>query len=380
MSGANARLMKNPKKIAIVYDWLVSWGGGERVLRHVFNLYPRSTIHVLVSDPGMIQGTEFQKARIINSRLQYFPLARRYYRQYLAFYPWAVQGFDLSGYDLILSISHAAAKGVRVCPGQTHLCYCFTPMRYAWDLRDQYMSSLDPVRRTVAGLILNHLKSWDFESSKRVSAFAGISHFISNRIYRAYDRQARIIYPGVEVGRFVESAEKGKYFLTVSRFVPYKKIDLIVEAFSEMGLPLKVIGDGPERSRILKKAGPTVEFLGALGDAEVAHFMQGARAFVFAALEDFGIAPVEALACGTPVIGFGVGGLAETVRDGLDGVYFMEQTAPSLKSAVEKFMSMERKFDFRVLRQRAEEFSVPRFHREFKEFVDSNIRSNPGLA
>ncbi len=362
--------MKKFKRIAVVYDWLTSWGGGERVLSHVLGLYPEADTHVLVVNPEILKGTSLERAKIIPSRLQFFPWAKRYYRQYLAFYPWAIEGFDLSGYDLIVSISHAAAKGVRVRPGQTHLCYCFTPMRYAWDLREQYMASLDPVRRMIAGPILDRLKAWDLESSQRVTGFACISHFIADRIKRAYGRDARVIYPAVDIERFKASGEKENYFLTVSRLVPYKKIDLIVEAFSEMGLPLKVVGDGPEKSRILKKAGPTVEFLGNLKDAEVAHLLEGARAFIFAALEDFGIAPVEALACGTPVIGFGAGGLAETVRDGLDGVYFMEQTVQSLKTAVEKFMSVEKNFDFRVLRARAEEFSVEKFQREFIDFVE----------
>lgn len=369
--------MKSPK-IAIVYDWLTSLGGGERVLSHVLELYPQATVYALVFNPEIVKGTPLEKARVVSSRLQRLPWAIGYYRQYLAFYPWAMRGVDLSGHDLILSISHAAAKGAPVKPGQLHLCYCFTPMRYAWDLREQYMESLDPIKRLIANPILDYLKRWDLENSKKVDAFAGISNYIAERIKNSYGRESRVIYPAVDLTRFHPSPEKENYFITVSRFVPYKRIDLIVRAFSEMGLPLKVIGDGPEKKRILAQAGPSVEFLGRRNDGEVARLLSRARAFVFAALEDFGIAPVEALACGTPVIGFGAGGLLETVKDGVHGIYFKDQTVESLKAAVTLFLEKEKSFDFKILRARAEEFSVEKFKRELGDFVESQRASFHG--
>jgi glycosyltransferase involved in cell wall biosynthesis len=366
--------MKSPK-IAIVYDWLTSLGGGERVLSHVLELYPQATVYALVFNPEIVKGTPLEKARVISSRLQSLPWSIRFYRQYLAFYPWAMRGVDLSGHDLVLSISHAAAKGAPVKPGQLHLCYCFTPMRYAWDLREQYMESLNPIKRLIANPILDYLKRWDFENSKRVHAFAGISNYIAARIKNSYGRESRVIYPAVDLTRFRPLSKKEDYFITVSRFVPYKRVDLIVRTFSEMGLPLKVVGDGPEKERILAQAGPSVEFLGRKSDEEVARLLSGARAFIFAALEDFGIAPLEALASGVPVIGYGAGGLLETVKDGVHGVYFNDQTVESLKAAVTMFLGKEQSFDSKILRARAEEFSVERFKEELGDFVESQWAS-----
>lgn len=369
-------------KIAIVYDWLVTLAGGERVLSHVLSLYPDAAVHTLVFDPEAVKGSPLETAHVVASRLQRFPGAKRHYRNYLPFYPWAVRGLDLSGYDIILSISHAAAKGAPVNPRQMHLCYCFTPMRYAWDLREQYMASLNKMKRLIAEPILNRLKRWDYENSKNVRAFATISDCVAQRIKRAYGRTSQVIYPAVDVNRFTVVPRKNNYFITVSRLVPYKRVDLIVEAFSELGLPLKVVGDGPEMGRIRAKAGPTVELLGRQSDQEVGVLIGSARAFVFAAFEDFGIAPLEALACGTPVIGFGGGGLLETVKNGIHGVYFARQEPAGLKSAIKEFLRVEGTFIPRVLRKRAEEFSPERFKTEFAGFVaDSweNFKREPRL-
>ena len=248
-------------------------------------------------------------------------------------------------------------------------------MRYAWDLREQYMESLNPIKRLIANPILDYLKRWDFENSKRVHAFAGISNYIAARIKNSYGRESRVIYPAVDLTRFRPLSKKEDYFITVSRFVPYKRVDLIVRTFSEMGLPLKVVGDGPEKERILAQAGPSVEFLGRKSDEEVARLLSGARAFIFAALEDFGIAPLEALASGVPVIGYGAGGLLETVKDGVHGVYFNDQTVESLKAAVTMFLGKEQSFDSKILRARAEEFSVERFKEELGDFVESQWAS-----
>lgn len=367
-----------PRKIAIIYDWLLTLAGGERVLSHVLGLYPEAAVHTLVFNPEAVKGSPLEKARIIASRLQKFPGVKRYYRNYLPFYPWAIQGLDLSGYDLIISLSHAAAKGVITTPKQLHLCYCFTPMRYVWDLREQYMAALDPVRRWIARPVLNRLKIWDFENSKRVKAFAAISNCVAQRIKRDYARESRVIYPAVDTNRLAVVSRKDNYFVTVSRLVPYKRVDLIAETFSELGLPLKIIGDGPEMERIRAKAGPTVELLGRLSDQEIGRWTGSARAFIFAALDDFGIAPLEALACGTPVIGYGDGGLLETVKNKIHGVYFARQTTESLKLAVKEFLDTEGSFDPDVLRKRAEEFSLKRFQNEFSGFIENSWKNFQG--
>lgn len=354
-------------KSAIIHDWLVSGvGGGEKVLEAIHTLYP-SPIYTLLKDKTRLQGTYFNLLDIKTSFIQKLWRANKYYKNYLPFFPLAIEQFDLSRYELILSSSHCVAKGVITGPDQLHICYCHTPIRYAWDLTYEYLNHVKGIKKSIARLIMHYLRGWDGISSSRVDYFIANSKYIAKRIEKCYRRKAEVIYPFVDLLFFEESDRKEDYYVTASRFVPYKRIDLIVEAFTFMKKKLVVIGDGPEWKKVVAKAGSTIELLGYQSDQVLKSYLQGAKAFIFAAVEDFGIAPVEAMACGTPVIAFGKGGACETVLDGLTGLFFYEQTVDAIVSAVKRFERME--FDSSVCRKRAEFFSRDKFNREFQSFV-----------
>ena len=364
-------------KIAIVHDWLVTYAGAERCLEQMLVLYPDADLFSLVDflgddERGFILG---KKAR--TSFIQKLPRARDRYRSYLPLMPYAIERFDLSGYDLVISSSHAVAKGVRTGEGQKHICYCYTPIRYAWDLRDQYLreAGLDRgVKGFMAGRVLDYIKAWDLSTSQRPDAYIGISKYIADRIKRAYGRDASVIYPPVDIDMYALRQDKDDYYLTASRMVPYKKIPLIVEAFSRMpDKNLIVIGDGPEMPKARARAAGNVQFMGWQPGGALREHMQRARAFVFAAEEDFGIVPVEAQACGTPVIAYGRGGAVETLVDGVTGLFFKEQSVESIVEAVHRFESMPGKFVPASIRNNAMQFNAERFRREFKALVDSII-------
>ncbi len=313
--------------------------------------------------------------------MQRFPRAQRWYRKYLPFYPLAVEQFDVSGYDVILSSSHAAAKGVLVRSDQLPICYCHTPVRYAWDLTHRYLKQgglMRGLKGSFARAILHYIRLWDVAAANRVDHFVANSHYTARRIWRAYRREATVIYPPVDVERFRVREKKEDFFLFVSRLVPYKKADLVVAAFTRLGLPLVVVGDGPQFEEYRQLAGKNVKLLGYQDDAAVANLLAKARALVFAAEEDFGIVPVEAQACGTPVITYGKGGVCETVvaADGTNwddatGLFFPEQTPAALAAAVRQFISWEGRFRLKVLRANAERFGQERFKREINELVNN---------
>ncbi len=307
--------------------------------------------------------------------------------------PFAVEQFDMSGYDLIISSSHAVAKGIRKSPGQLHTCYCHTPMRYAWDLRDQYLkeTGLDKgLTGAVVRLLLGRLQAWDARTAKGVDHFIANSHFIADRIRRAYGRNSVVIYPPVDVDKFSSHPNKEDFYLTASRMVPYKKMDMIVEAFSAIpDKRLVVIGDGPDFKKIKAKTGKNIELLGYQPFDVLKEYMQRAKAFVFAANEDFGIIPVEAQACGTPVIAYGRGGVTETVvpfqrtedrrqktEEKPTGVFFDEQKPEALIQAVREFERHSDKFDCFEIRKNAERFNKERFKKEFKDFVDEKLMTH----
>ncbi len=364
-------LMGRQHRIAFVHDWLVGIAGAEKFLEAIYRLY-QGTIHTLVCDPKQLKGTIWEKEKIETSFLQKFPLAPLYYRHLLPLFPLAIEQIDLSQYDLLLSSSHAVAKGVLTHSNQLHICYCHTPMRYAWDLYHQYLSSVPTWKKPLARLSLHYLRNWDSHTSSRVDHFVANSHYIARRIRKVYNREATVIYPPVALGRFAKEHKKDNFYLTVSRMVPYKKIDLIVQAFSAMpDQRLLVVGDGPEMARIKGLAKHNIELLGALSDDEVSVLMGEAKAFVFAAEEDFGLVPVEAQAAGTPVIALGKGGALETVLDGVTGLFFAEQTLASLCEAVQRFEKSQTAFDPSTIRQHAARFSEDRFAREFSDFVEA---------
>ena len=367
-------------KIAVVHDWLVTYAGAERVLELMLTCYPDADIFSLVDFLPEGKRSFILDKPVKTSFIQSLPFAQTKYRQYLPLMPLAIEQFDLSGYDLVISSSHAVAKGVLTGPDQLHLCMCYSPIRYAWDLQHQYLqeSGLDRgIKGWLAKWILHKIRIWDVRTANGVNGFIAISHFIERRIWKVYRRKSSVIYPPVDVAAFSLQEKKEAFYLTASRMVPYKKIDLIVEAFSAMpNKHLLVIGDGPDYDKIKAKAGKNVTLLGYQTHEVLKDHMQRARAFVFAAEEDFGIAPLEAQACGTPVIAFGKGGAFETIR-GLDtkqptGVFFPEQTVDSICAAVSEFEHVQTRILPSACRENAMRFAPERFQTEFTAFIEQS--------
>jgi len=362
-----------PKKIAIIHDWLSVYGGAERTLEQLLKLYPYADIFTIVDFLSPQERGFLETHTITTSFIQKLPFAKKHYRHYLPLMPLAVEQFDLSGYDLVISSSHAVAKGVITGPNQKHICLCYTPIRYAWDLQHQYLrqSGLDHgIKGWMARYMLHKIRLWDMRTANGVDAFIAISHFIARRIWKVYRRKSTVIYPPVNVQAFELCTQKEDFYLTASRMVPYKKMDLIVEAF--MAMPDKkliVIGDGPDFEKIQSKVGSNVVLMGYQPFEVLRTTMQRARGFVFAAEEDFGIAPIEAQACGTPVIAYGKGGALETVKEGVSGLFFEEQTIESLCEAIERFEQVH--WDARTVRENALKFSTERFLSEMASFIDN---------
>jgi glycosyltransferase involved in cell wall biosynthesis len=359
-------------KVAIVCDWLITYAGSERVLEQMLKCYPDADLFAVVDflPPGQ-RGFIMDKP-VTTTSIQHYPFARRLYQKYLFKMPLAIEQLDLSGYDLVISSSHAIAKGVITGPGQLHLCYIYTPIRYAWDMQNQYLEESGLTRGLLSWAVrrmLFSIRQWDVRTANGVDAFVADSRFIARRVWKVYRREVSVIYPPVDVERFALHEKKEDFYLTASRLTPYKKVSLIVRAFAGMpGRRLIVIGDGPEMKKIRRDATPNVTILGYQPSEVLVDYMQRARAFVFAAEEDFGIVPVEAQACGTPVIAFGEGGATETVRDGTTGIFFGEQTVESLTEAVHRFEAMV--FDPRGCRANAVRFAPERFRQEFSAFVE----------
>ena len=354
-------------KSVLVHDWLTSAiGGGENVLREIHKLLP-SPIYTLLSNPKKLQGSYFQDLEIHTSFIQKLPLALKHYRNYLALFPRAIESLDLKGFNLIISSSHCAAKGVKKTPGQLHICYCHTPVRYAWDLMDTYLKDTRGPKKLLAKTILKNIRNWDARVSNRVDHFIANSNFVAGRIKKFYGREAEVIYPPVNTHLFELKEKKEGYYITTSRLVQNKRVDLIVDAFAQMpDKKLLIIGEGPEKECLKKRASKNIEFLGVQSDEALKKYLSNAKAFVFAAVEDFGIAPVEAMASGTPVIALGMGGALETVTS-TTGLFFPVQTHDSIIEGIKKFERLE--FDPKECRLRAEEFSVDIFRRKFQSFV-----------
>lgn len=366
-------------RVVFIHDWVITLAGAERCLEVFHELWPEAPLYTLVYQEGSVRRLGFKPGQVHASFLQRFPRAQKWYRKYLPFYPLAIEQFDLSGYDVILSSSHAAAKGVLVRSDQLHICYCHTPVRYAWDLTHRYLkeNGLERgLKSFIARSILHYIRLWDTLTANRVDHFIANSRYTAQRIWRAYRREAAVIHPPVDVERFRVNEKKEGFFLFVSRLVPYKKADLVVAAFTKLGMPLAVVGDGPQFEECRRLAGKNVEFLGYQDDAIIADLMSRARALVFAAEEDFGIVPVEAQACGTPVIVYGKGGVEDTVVpatgdnwETATGIFFHEQSVEALEAAVRQFLDWEGLFRPEVLRRNAERFGRETFKREIATFV-----------
>ena len=361
-------------KIAIVHDWLVTYAGAERVLEEIINCFPEADLFAIVDFIPKNERSFLKDKPVKTSFIQKLPFAKKKYRTYLPFMPLAVEQFDLSAYDLVISSSHAVAKGVITGPDQLHISYVYSPMRYAWDLQHQYLSETGMdhgLKGWLAKRELHKLRIWDLRTANGVDCFIVDSQFIARRVWKIYRREATVIYPPVDVNSFTLCEQKEDFFLTASRMVPYKKIDLIAEAFSLMpDKRLYIIGDGPDFDKVKSKSGPNVELLGYQPFEVLRNYMQRAKAFVFAAEEDFGIVPVEAQACGTPVIAYGKGGALETVTEGETGLFFDAQTTSSIIEAIQRFEDMKDRFIPAKIREKLLRFSRDRFKREFISFVD----------
>jgi glycosyltransferase involved in cell wall biosynthesis len=364
-------------KVAIIFEWFQRFGGVERVVAEMRNAFPDADLFALVHDPEDLVGTPLDGVPVETSFIQSLPQARKKYRLYLPLMPLAIEQLDLRPYDIVLSSSHTVAKGVLTRSDQLHVSYVHTPMRYAWDLYLDYLSAGDMSSRgknLLARLTLHYLRLWDVSTANRVDKYLTNSAYVARRIEKLYRRPARVIHPPVDASRYRHDLPRQEFFITVSRLVPYKRVDLIVKAFTKLNKPLLVIGDGPDLANLRRMAGPNVRVIGYLPNEVVAEHLGRARAFVFAADEDFGIAPVEAQAAGCPVIAYGKGGALETVvglpAPGATGLFFDAQTPEALEAAVSHFEAREEEFKPEVCRRNAERFGHERFRREFEAAVN----------
>ncbi|MCF1303377.1 glycosyltransferase family 4 protein [Raoultella ornithinolytica] len=369
--------MSKDFNIGIVADWLVAYAGAERVIKEFVDLYPESELYSVVDFLSDESRVHFHGKQAKTTFIQKFPSAKKKYQKYLPFMPLAIEQLDVSSHDVVLSSSHAVAKGVLTGPDQLHISYVHSPIRYAWDLQHQYLkeAGLDKgLKGLLAKWILHKIRLWDYRTANGVDHFIANSQFIARRIKKVYGRDADVIYPPVDVHRFTLCDQKDDYYFTASRLVPYKRIDLIVEAFSKMPeKKLVVIGDGSEMQKIKSKSSKNIEILGYQPNSVMEEHMKKAKAFVFAAEEDFGITPVEAQACGTPVIAFGKGGALETIRpygcDNPTGIFFNKQSVSSVIAAVNKFDEISDCFSPISCRKNALRFSNERFQNEMKGYI-----------
>jgi len=365
-------------RVALVHDWLTGMRGGERCLEVFCELYPQADLYTLLHVPGTVSPV-IEGRRIVTTFVQQLPAAARRYRYYLPIFPAAIERFDLRGYDLVLSSSHCVAKGV-LAPGGPHVCYCFTPMRYVWDMYGEYFGrSAGLFTRGLMPPVAAALRHWDRRTSRRVDHFVAISRFVADRIRRFYGRSAEVIYPPVDVQRFrLAEDDPEDFYLVVSALAPYKRVDLAVAVANRLGRRLLVVGTGPHEARLRAQAGRTVEFLGWRGDDEVADLYRRCRALLFPGQEDFGIVPLEAMAAGRPVIAFGSGGALETVvpldsEEPATGLFFPEQTVESLVQAVTRFEREAHRFSAKSLRARAEQFDRPRFKERIANYIEDRL-------
>lgn len=365
--------------VGIVTDWLVTYAGAERVVKEFIDLYPTAELYSVIDFLNDEARKQLNNKQAKTTFIQNLPFSRTNYQKYLPLMPLAIEQLDVTSHDVVLSSSHAVAKGVLTGPDQLHLSYVHSPIRYAWDLQHQYLreSFLNKgIKGTLAKILLHKMRIWDYRTANGVDHFIANSKFIARRIKKVYGRDADVIYPPVDVERFTLNENKENYYFTASRLVPYKRIDLIVEAFSHMpDKKLLVIGDGSEMNKIKSKASKNIEILGYQPNSVMQEHMKTAKAFVFAAEEDFGITPVEAQACGTPVIAYGKGGALETVRplgqNSATGLFFGKQDVTSIVEAVNKFEISISELQPADCRSNALKFSAQRFKDEMGRYIEN---------
>ena len=359
--------MQSKPRIAFVVDALPAMGGGEKTLIAALELFPQADVFTLIYNKSAFGKTPLANKAIVTSYLDKLPFAQTHHRLLLPLMPAAIESFDFCHYDVIVSFSYAVAHGVQIKHGGRHIAYTYTPMRYAWS--DINIDGTHSRKNPMLNLILDNFRTWDKAAASRVHEFAAISYGIAKRIQSSYQREARVIFPPVEIERFHPNGERGDYFVTLSRLVAHKRIGLIIEAFSRLNLPLKIIGDGPQRKKLQRHATANIEFLGYQPDEVVAQLVSKARGFICAAEEDFGIAIVEAQAAGCPVIAYKAGGALETVAVGTTGLFFEEQSVVSLIDAIQRFNGLAHCFRQSDLVENARRFSKERFIRSFQDFV-----------
>lgn len=361
-------------KVALVHEWLTTLGGSERVVWAFHRLFPEAPVFTSVHRQDLLP-REFQELDVRPSFLQRIPGATRHYQKLLPLMPLAFEQFDLSGYDVVLSSHHACAKGVITSPDTLHLSYVHTPMRYAWDLFHPYQQSMSPLMRPLASLLLSQLRQWDVLSANRVDYFLANSKEVARRIQKHYRRPAHVIHPPIDTSLYERSEEVGEHYLVVSRFVPYKRVDLAIEAANRLGFPLKVVGAGPLEADLRRLAtSPHITFLGHLSDEDVRREMARCRALLFCSFEDFGLVPLEVQAAGRPVIAYGAGGALETVIDGVTGAFFPEQTVDSLCQTIRRFEGLS--LDPAVIQRHARNFDFDAFAEQLMTFIQNAYQAH----
>ena len=367
IADVSAELARRFPRVAVTHEWLTIPGGSEQVVARILELLPHAEVFTSVYDPAPWPPI-FTERQVHTSFLDRLPRARRLYPKLLPLMDAAFRSFDLRGFDLVISSNHACAKNVRTPPGALHLCYCHTPMRYAWEPRFLAGETLGPVGRLVAPALLAHLRRQDARAARAPDAIAANSRHVAQRVERFWGRAAEVVHPPVDVGRFLSRPHAaGDYYLFLGRLVPYKRADLAVAACRILGRPLKIVGAGRSEAALDIDGEPGIELLGHLSDGELAEVLSGARGLLFPGEEDFGIVPVEAMAAGVPVVAYGRGGARDSVVDGRTGVLFAEQTPEALAAAIVRLESLA--LDEREIRAHAATFSPDRFRREFAAFA-----------
>lgn len=354
--------------IAIVCDWLTNMGGAEKIILGLHQLFPKAPIYTTAYNPQKVFG--FEDATIHTSYLQHVPGAKERHQFFLSFMPRIFENFDLSAYDIVISSSHSCAKGIITKPQTLHICYCHSPMRYAWDDNLNYIKNYDTplLLKKIAPWVMHKIRLWDRLSADRVDHFIANSHFIQRRIHKYYRRPSSVIHPFVDLEKFQLGAQRQKYFLAVGRLTPHKKFDLLVDTFNQLGWPLKIVGTGVSAKRLKKMAASNIEFLDFVSDDTLALMYQKAAALIFPQVEDFGITPLEAMASGCPVIAYAQGGALETVVDNKTGILFHTQSPEALKQALYKFE--KKRFDHRAIRTHAEKFSEQAFQEKILDYIE----------
>ncbi|SJN57352.1 GDP-mannose-dependent alpha-(1-6)-phosphatidylinositol monomannoside mannosyltransferase [Vibrio ruber DSM 16370] len=361
-------------KVAIIHYWLVNLRGGEKVLEALCELYPQADIYTHIYHAEGFQDSIISRHHVYQSFIGKLPRARQWYQSYLPFMPLALEQFDLSGYDLIISSESGPAKGIIPAPGKPHICYCHSPMRYAWDMYHEYRNRCGWLKRQLMVPLLHYIRRWDQLSSMSVSHFVANSHFVAGRIHSFYHRHADVIHPPVSFDEFSPTGNPPEdYYLILGQLVPYKKTDLAVKAFNQTGRKLKIVGEGEQLELLRRIAQPNIDIMGRQPFSKIKTLLANCKALIFPGVEDFGIVPLEAMASGRPVIAYKAGGALETVQENLSGMFFEQQTEQSLNKTLDRFEENQSSFDSEMIRNYSERFSKENFKKQFSDYVNKII-------